>query len=197
MLANAYRATRSEIVPGAILRIRDDSIDEWWMFHIFELQFYMIPSLSSGGYRRNGQFFRLTRPLHSLDCDQKVLIDLSPAPDAGQPDSRSRNVVVRFVVRMGIPAFYLEAGLTEVPRMDGQRFDALARTLASGMTRRRGLKAFIGAVGGAALAAIGLDDADAKHVCRVAGQVCRKPGDCCSRFCGPANQYGRQYCDVS
>ncbi len=80
--------------------------------------------------------------------------------------------------------------------MDGQRFDALARTLASGMTRRRGLKALVGAVTGAAVAAVGLDDAEARQVCRVAGQVCRKPGDCCSKFCGPANQFGRQYCDL-
>lgn len=122
MLANSDRATRSEIVPGAVLRIRDQTIDEWWVFHLPELHFYGNTSLSSGGYRRNGQYCRLTRPLQSLNCDQETLIDLSPAPDAGQPDTGSRNVVVRFVVRW-ILAFYLEAGLLEVSRMDGQRFD--------------------------------------------------------------------------
>ncbi len=78
--------------------------------------------------------------------------------------------------------------------MDGQRFDELAKAFAGGITRRRTLKVLASGVAGV-IAVTRRGDAEAA-LCRTAGQICRKPGDCCSNFCGPNDRTGRRKCDI-
>lgn len=80
--------------------------------------------------------------------------------------------------------------------MDGQRFDAIARGLASGVSRRSLLSGVAAGIGAAVTGWFGRDGVEAARRCRKAGEICRKPGDCCSDFCGPKDSTGRQRCDV-
>ena len=69
--------------------------------------------------------------------------------------------------------------------MDGNRFDDLARFIATPQTRRRALRTLLVAAGGGALAALGLagpshNRSDAAPIgCKAAGKICTKPGQCC------------------
>ena len=64
--------------------------------------------------------------------------------------------------------------------MDGHRFDEMARTLASGASRRRVLKG----LAGGALAFTGLRPGPTEaRKCRQSGKNCRSHADCCSEFC--------------
>ena len=67
--------------------------------------------------------------------------------------------------------------------MDAQRFDALARAMASGSTRRQTLRLAGGGLAGALLAAVGLAEAAAQDLCKPPGARCRRGGDCCSGLC--------------
>ena len=72
--------------------------------------------------------------------------------------------------------------------MDGTRFDALTKSLARGLTRRRVLASigavFAGSAAASASAATG----------RPKGALCRKHGECASGVCGPKDATGRQRC---
>jgi hypothetical protein len=71
--------------------------------------------------------------------------------------------------------------------MDGTRFDALAKSLARGLTRRRAL-ASIGAVIAGSTAA-----SASAATGRPEGALCRKHGDCASGICGP-NEARSSHC---
>src|SRR4051812_26292094 len=80
--------------------------------------------------------------------------------------------------------------------MEDAKFDALARRLAPGETRRSFAKR-LGLVGVAAAVSLGrLESAEAAQ-CRVPGEICRKPGDCCSGDCGPVDSSGRRRCECT
>ena len=82
------------------------------------------------------------------------------------------------------------------------RFDALAKLLAGGMSRREVLRRLGGTAAGAVLASLGLGCKDdvvgqddvvgpsrplfATGRCRVGGRKCRENSECCSGFCDPA-----------
>jgi hypothetical protein len=55
--------------------------------------------------------------------------------------------------------------------MDGQRFDAISRTFAAGVTRRGVLRSLLGTALGGVAAVILADEAGARD-CRKAGQKC-------------------------
>jgi hypothetical protein len=76
--------------------------------------------------------------------------------------------------------------------VDGQRFDELTRLFAESRTRRSVLRGMFG-LAGAAAGALGVRGADAAS-CRDLGDICRKPGDCCTGACGPKDAAGRQRC---
>jgi hypothetical protein len=72
--------------------------------------------------------------------------------------------------------------------MDPQRFDALARTLATSGSRRRVLT-------GLAAGALGMIGIGAEaRTCTGAGTVCRENANCCSGYCGPQDASGRRRC---
>jgi hypothetical protein len=74
--------------------------------------------------------------------------------------------------------------------MDGDRFDALARSLAGRRSRRSVIGGFLGAVA----AVIASDRAEAARRCRDVGEQCAKNDHCCSEFCGPKGRTGRRTC---
>ncbi len=75
------------------------------------------------------------------------------------------------------------------------RFDALAKLLAGGMSRREVLRRLGGTAAGAVLASLGLGCQDevlapsrplfATGRCRTGGRKCRESSECCSNFCDP------------
>lgn len=73
--------------------------------------------------------------------------------------------------------------------MDGERFDALARKLATGGTsRRRFLRGLGGGLGGAVLAGLGMgvQSSEARGSCAGIGDVCTGIGQCClGLVCAP------------
>src|SRR5690349_5723735 len=74
--------------------------------------------------------------------------------------------------------------------MDDLRFDALTKSLAGGLTRRRIL------AGVAAVATV-LRAVPAGAVTkRRRGEICRKDGECASGVCGPKDAPGRQRCQA-
>lgn len=68
--------------------------------------------------------------------------------------------------------------------MDGNRFDALTRTMAQGTTRRRALHAALGGLAGSVLALTGRAAADAA-TCQPAGGICLPNSRCCDGTCDP------------
>jgi hypothetical protein len=72
--------------------------------------------------------------------------------------------------------------------MDPQRFDAMARMLATPGTRRRFLAGLAAAVG-----LVGLHPAEAA-TCRSGGRVCSKDAHCCSSVCHPKDATNRRIC---
>jgi len=69
--------------------------------------------------------------------------------------------------------------------VDGQRFDDVARALATGSSRRRLLAGAAGSAIGALLALVGLAPAGAKG-CVDTGRRCHRTKPCCGGgFCGP------------
>jgi hypothetical protein len=81
----------------------------------------------------------------------------------------------------------------EKARMEDQRFDKLAKSIASG-SRRSFLSSVVAAALGTAFGAAGWRAADAAQILRGPGEICRKPGDCANGFCRPADRTGRRYC---
>jgi hypothetical protein len=73
--------------------------------------------------------------------------------------------------------------------MDGERFDFLARDVASTGTRRR----MIGSIAGATLALLGFRGVQGR-ACSAPGVTCREGANCCSGLCGPADARGRRHC---
>ena len=71
--------------------------------------------------------------------------------------------------------------------MDGQRFDAMARAMAGGATRRRALRLAGGGLAGALLAAAGLGGRAQADTCKASGKACKKGGQCCSGNCAPVS----------
>ena len=65
--------------------------------------------------------------------------------------------------------------------MDGQRFDAISKGLASSNSRRATLRAVTAGVLAAGLSALGLHEAAAK--CNKEGKKCKKQKECCSKKC--------------
>lgn len=66
--------------------------------------------------------------------------------------------------------------------MDATRFDALARRLVNGLTRRDALR---GLVAGAAVAATGVGAREASAArCRKAGEQCNRSKECCPKETG-------------
>jgi hypothetical protein len=63
--------------------------------------------------------------------------------------------------------------------MDGSRFDDLAKSFGAQRTRR----GMLGALAGAALAAVGFGKAASARTCRSVGNACSTNGDCCSANC--------------
>lgn len=74
--------------------------------------------------------------------------------------------------------------------MDGNRFDALARSFASSQTRR----GLLGGSAGALLAAVAPGRWGVAAGRRLPGQICRTSGDCASGICGPKDNTGRRRC---
>jgi hypothetical protein len=74
--------------------------------------------------------------------------------------------------------------------VDGKRFDAFTRTVATGLTRRRVLGALSGVFAGVLAAPA------AAATARPAGAICRKNGDCASGVCLPKDATGRQRCQA-
>jgi len=66
--------------------------------------------------------------------------------------------------------------------MDSHHFDLLARLVGSGRSRRDVLMTLAGGKAGTALAAAGIESADAAKK-RSAGNICAKPSDCASNLC--------------
>lgn len=77
--------------------------------------------------------------------------------------------------------------------MDGARFDRVAKTVASSVSRRSLLKTLAGA---ATAALIGTANATGARAAtkRAPGELCRKDGECASGFCGARDATGRQRC---
>jgi len=67
--------------------------------------------------------------------------------------------------------------------MDGQRFDALTRSLVDGTTRRRVLRTVGGTLIGGIVAAIGSREVVAKATCRADGNRCSRGDQCCGGGC--------------
>jgi hypothetical protein len=78
--------------------------------------------------------------------------------------------------------------------VDGEHFDAIARLLAAGHTRRAALRAAAGGLTGIALALLGRGAAAKPNPkpCRSEGRNCSKDDQCCSGYC--RGQRGRQMC---
>jgi hypothetical protein len=74
--------------------------------------------------------------------------------------------------------------------MDGNRFDALTKSLVS----RRSRRAAIAAGAAALVATVGLSDDARAAKCRALDEICRKDGDCCAGLCGNADGTGRRRC---
>ncbi len=68
--------------------------------------------------------------------------------------------------------------------MDGNRFDALTRSLSNETSRRRVLKGLLGGAAGGALSLAGLRRAGATHG-RPAGATCIRNEHCASGLCDP------------
>ena len=77
--------------------------------------------------------------------------------------------------------------------MDGSRFDHATKLFAS-TSRRSLLKAGLGSAVGLALSGIGQRGSGAAQSLRVAGEICRKHGDCATHVCGPKDRTGRSRC---
>src|SRR6478735_12796489 len=77
--------------------------------------------------------------------------------------------------------------------MDGQRFDAFARALATGASRRGLLRGVVGAAFGGALVGLrgGGQTVAAQDTCSVPGDTCTSDSDCCVGSC---SQDGVCYC---
>jgi hypothetical protein len=78
--------------------------------------------------------------------------------------------------------------------MDAQEFDRLTRLAGAGQSRRRLLKAFVGAAAAIATASVGVAETDAAARKRGIGQSCSKNADCSSNFCGERDELGRRVC---
>lgn len=78
--------------------------------------------------------------------------------------------------------------------MDGQRFEALTRSLAGGMSRRGVVRGLAAGIAAAAAGLSGLGGAEARQRCRLYNEICRKHGDCCDFNCGPKDNTGRRRC---
>jgi hypothetical protein len=70
------------------------------------------------------------------------------------------------------------AGLWSTP-VDGSRFDALTKSLGTQRSRR----GVLGALAGAALTAVGLQNRVDARICRAVGNACAAADDCCSGNC--------------
>ncbi len=67
--------------------------------------------------------------------------------------------------------------------MNQDRFDDLARTLASTTSRRTVLKTLAGSAAGGLLALLGVGEVAADDTCKPAGKKCNKHAQCCSGNC--------------
>ncbi len=76
--------------------------------------------------------------------------------------------------------------------MDGDRFDAFARIVAAGVSRRRAIRFAAGGIAATALAVLG-GGADARPRCRQDDRACSKHAQCCSGYCRQ-RQRGRDVC---
>jgi len=78
--------------------------------------------------------------------------------------------------------------------LDHDRFDDLARTLATGTSRRQALKLLGGSLTGGLLAALGVGTAVADE-CKRNGKPCKKDSQCCSGTCPNGTQVplGQRY----
>ncbi len=72
--------------------------------------------------------------------------------------------------------------------MDQDRFDRIAKSLATPGSRRRVLGGLLGGALGGLLARLGPEEAGATHAgCRHTGATCTRPGQCCSGRCAGNN----------
>ena len=78
--------------------------------------------------------------------------------------------------------------------MDHQRFDDLSRLLASGVSRRRILKAATMATVAGLFGLGGRPGAGAGENCRSLGATCGTDRQCCSTFCDTGQRPGRCAC---
>jgi hypothetical protein len=83
--------------------------------------------------------------------------------------------------------------LAEGEDMDDGGFDEIVKAVAS--SRRKLLRSLAGLVGGGALVASGLSEADAAG-CRGTGAICREDANCCLHKCGEPDATGRRRCQV-
>lgn len=83
--------------------------------------------------------------------------------------------------------------------MDGDRFDRLARELASGSSTRRGFlaRAVAAVAAGAGLGGGAATQHAAAALCRSSGGICTGDGNCCSGRCLPKDRTGRRRCAKS
>jgi hypothetical protein len=73
----------------------------------------------------------------------------------------------------------------KVTHMDGDRFDALARSLATSHPRRTVLRGVFGGAAGGMLSLVGRSGADA-DLCKPLEKQCKKDVQCCSGHCAPS-----------
>src|SRR5437763_17176852 len=87
--------------------------------------------------------------------------------------------------------------------MDSQRFDDLARALASGASRRSVLKGLVATVAGGALSAIAgreTPSVGAQSTCRTLGESCKNDSSCCTGqnlFCQQIGETGAHRCECT
>ena len=73
----------------------------------------------------------------------------------------------------------------ETTAMDGPKFDAVARRLASGLTRRGAVRGLVAGAVGAVASRTGLREAEAgRRRCLRAGEQCDRNGQCCPKQTG-------------
>lgn len=79
--------------------------------------------------------------------------------------------------------------------MDGSRFDGLTMLIGGARNRRTVIRLLAGGFA-AATGLAGAPSATAARICRDTGEICRKPGDCCSDSCAAPDATGRRRCSA-
>lgn len=73
--------------------------------------------------------------------------------------------------------------------VDSTNFDSLAKSVASGTTRRL----LVTGLSGTVLGLLGLNGVEAR-TCSATGAICREHANCCTGKCGPKDRHGRRRC---